>query len=705
MTALLKYLGKYARFHLLLVVTSFTICTIFTWPFVANLKNFYYDRGDYQVSGSILAYNEYSIRTGKIFNRQEYINGYQFYPQPYTLAYSDLRLTPSLLYAPVYWLTQDLVYSVNMVAFLSFVLSFLSSFYAIRYFIHNFSSEARHYIRYNTLASVVGAAIYTFNPLAAARFPEHFELLNKFFLPLVFLFTYKYLKAPTLKNAFIFSLVFTLNAFSAIYFQIFTLLLLPLFALPFLLSRIRKRDGYYFVRLIKTSLISIVFLPLFLYFNISYVEFSEKEMTTRSLQANSFFSARIIDYISSTKRSLLYGRFTESLDQFRAPKDENGNFNYLEHTLFFNLTPSLFFLLSLIFLLKTHKERGIQDPLIIFSLCVLGFTTFILTLGPFFQGWNGNSGTFKLPFYYLYHWLPLLKAIRAPTRFLFIFYVPFSIFVSLGVFWVFTTLVKFLKNRNTLSAVTIFLFLVIMAGTYLENFYIDGPLVSYKEKSYILPKLQFDYSQNNALGFLEGKNTVHFPVYYPEPGLDSIYLNWAARTHEKIVNGNSGYIPTDQAALLLSLNGEINDEEIKKLVSIGVDYAIVHKDLPGFKSDNYRKFDEDFSQYLVFDDNNISVFSLSNVQVNKCASTDLEIRLSTAVVTGTNRQTPILFLKNKNDCYLGSIYTQRYKEEFFYSAGVFGNPIERSVRFKIPIVIGPYQEVVLSEINNELRVQ
>src|SRR3989344_3055744 len=229
--------------HLLIILISIILTIIFTWPFASKLNSFYYDRGDYQTSGAILSYNAHSIKTGKIFNNNEYFNGFQYYPQPYALIYFDFRLLPSLIYSPFFWITQNFILSVNLTTFLTFVLSFISAFYAINYFVKNI------------FASIIGATVFAFNPLTFSRFPEHFDLLNKYLIPLVFLFAYKFLRFPNIKNSFLFFLVFTFNAFSAIYFQIFTTVMLIFFTIPFFIYQISKKNLKYFLKIFILSFI------------------------------------------------------------------------------------------------------------------------------------------------------------------------------------------------------------------------------------------------------------------------------------------------------------------------------------------------------------------------------------------------------------------------------------------------------------------
>ncbi len=101
---------KYFKYWIVPILLSIFLTTILTWPLAIKLNDFYYDRGDYPVSGSILAYNAEAIKSGLIFT-EEYFHGFQYYPLPFTLLYSDLRLTPTLIFAPIFWITHKFILS------------------------------------------------------------------------------------------------------------------------------------------------------------------------------------------------------------------------------------------------------------------------------------------------------------------------------------------------------------------------------------------------------------------------------------------------------------------------------------------------------------------------------------------------------------------------------------------------------------------
>jgi hypothetical protein len=214
------YFFDRAKSHLLIICLSIIFTTLFTWPFIIKLSTFYIDSADYSENASKLFYNQSSIKNGTIFSKK-YFDGYQYYPQSYSLVYADTLFFPSIIFAPIYWITNQIIFSVNTLFFICFCLNFIFSYYFL------------HYFTQNKYASVTGAIIYSFNPEVFSHFPTHLNLLNNYFLPLLFLTCYIFLSKPTLKNSLLFGIVFTLNSLTAIYFEIFSIIILPVFAIPF----------------------------------------------------------------------------------------------------------------------------------------------------------------------------------------------------------------------------------------------------------------------------------------------------------------------------------------------------------------------------------------------------------------------------------------------------------------------------------------
>lgn len=664
-------------FHpLIILILGVFLATAVTWPFAAKLSTYYQDSGDYAFDGTMLWYNQESIKTGKIFNQQEYFNGYQFYPQPTTIAYSDHLLASSIIFSPIYWLSGNFVFSVNLTTLLTLILSFVISFYCINYFVKN------------SFAAIIGAFVYSFNPQIFARFPYHIGLLSHYFLPLVFLLSYKFLTKPTFKNALYFNLAFTLNSLSAVYFQILSVLFLPFFSLPFLISHFLKKDISYFVKLLKAPVLFVLFLPVFLHFNFPYLQFSNDEQAVRKLEETFFFSGRIINWFFANPDSLVYGEFVKNFDKIRSPgPDYDGKFNYAEHTLFLNFLPLMLTVFGALYLWRKIKRKQVDyKGLLVLSafLMILG-ASFLLSLGPYFFGFNGESPRIKLPFYYLYQVIPIMKGIRVPNRLQFIFYIPFSLFVAFGTYYFIN---KFSKKKWVFI-----IFTIIFALLLLENIHFR----SYENKS--------TFFQNSAfiegkLDFLKNKKVLHYPINIWELGETNTYtLNWQVMTGAYSLNGYSGYAPPDQLAFLIDLKKNFDQTALEKLQIIKTDYVVIHKDLLG-KSDLFK-------EGTVYEDEKLQIVDLTKYNFNyKLCDFENDLTKDIKLVSARkfNGQFYAVILKNKSTCYLPSFYENKYRKIKFFT-NFLGQTVEHTAFLRMPVLIAPNQEVILSEVEKNLKIQ
>lgn len=674
--------------HLLLVLLTGTFLTIIlTWPFLLNLTTFFTDNGDYPFNVSQLWYNQDSFATGRIFHQKEYIRGYQFYPQPYSYAFANNALIPSLIFSSIYWVTGNIIFSGNFYSLLAFILSFLSAFYLVYYFLD--SPDKKKSDRLVFLASLIGAFVFTFNANTMVRFPQHVDVLGKYFLPLVFLFSFKFFQKPRFKTGVLFALFFTLNALTNNYYEIITIILLPLFALTFFIKHIWNKDWSYFIDLFKTGIVFAIFLPVLVYFNLPYLQFSQKEGVSRTLGDTIFFSARINDWFGSSTDNLLYGNWMKSLDHLRTPKDDRGILNYEEHTLFLGLLPLILFIIGL----KNFNRQKINKAYFYLALIVSA----VLMLGPFF---DGQESFFKLPFYFLYEWIPIIRGIRSPTRFEFLLFIPFAVIVSSGAK---EFLEKFTKNKKNLwiPVFAVMTILLILENLTLKDFSVRSSVFSIMDKIGI---------QN--LGFLKDKVTIHLPIYDTSDadnfGNNATYTNWITKTREKLINGDTSYLPPDQLMFLSEVKQKMLDSDvISMLKALKTDYVIIHKDLLSPQEKVlFAKQQSFFQNAFDLDTGDIAIINLGRINLNPKLCTfekDFDIQLGKAktdIETLNEKQTYAMVIKNTGDCYMPSIYEDRYRQ-----IDVTIDGIKKKANVRMPIIIRPGEDVTFSEIYSNLRIE
>lgn len=664
-------------------ILGFLSTTIITWPFITKLSSYYSDWGDYPLNGWLLWYTEQSIVTGRIFNQDQYFQSFQMYPLPLTLAYSDHLFVPSLIFTLIYFPTNNLIFSLNFFIFLTFVLSFISAFYFIKFFLEelNKNYSANQHKNLTTviyLTSTIGAFVYTFNPLTSIQFSGHLQLMHKYFLPPLFIFAYKYLKEINARSAFLFFLFFTLNALSSIYFFVFSIILLPLFFIPFVTKFIKQKSWNKLFKLFKLSLISLFFLPLILYFNIPYLNFSQKENVSRSLEETAHFSARLIDWFSPNPNSVIYKQYADTILASRKPKEGNGDFNITEHTLTLNYFPYFISLLIFIFIIRNRKKVFIvvKNSQLIQGFLLVLIGSFIIAFGPFFMGWNATDSNLQLPYYYLYKLLPILSAIRVPTRVEFFFYIPFSLFISYFVF----SILKTQKTKNCLI-----LFFGILILLIAENISFN----KFLETSYVLSNY---FINKPNLQFLKNKNTVHFPVQLNDIASEVKYLNWQTQTGEKILNGYSGYTPNDWFQLVTPLSLGLSktlipDSSIKELAALDIDYLVFHKNINADFS--LRKY---FPTKLVYEDDYVFIEEIPENYRNqfKCSNRSLDIKIEPILGIANNHSPLSITVKNPQNCYYPSVGFDRYRKVNFEI-----NNKKYQTNVKLPLVLRPNEERII----------
>jgi len=646
----------------------------FTWPFVSKIASYYSDSGDYPLTGWMLWYNFQHLKNLSIFSAGQYFNASQFSLLPNSLTYSEHLFIPSLFFSPLFALTKNLVLSVNVFSFSTFVLSFVTSFYLIYYFTKSRKS------------SVVGALIYTFNPLTFSHFPDHLHLVCKFFLPLVFLFAYRFLEKPKLKSSFLFFLFFTLNALSVINFGIISAISLLIFVVPFLAVAVINKNYNYLMNLLKYSLVALIFSPMLLYFYLPYYQTSRSEGLARTLEENVAYSARLNDWIAPTPENIFYKKLFLSLEKIRAPREQGGSFNYSEHTLFLNVLPFLLFLVGLYTFYMSYLKKRYSLPVFLSTLFLL-LSAFILTFGPFFLGWDKLSGNIKLPFYYIYKIFPLMDGIRTPTRFQFIFYIPFSIIAALGVSQILKKISSIFRAsklrllaKSTLnyllfpkkpSQKTIVRWVIYLKEVGLTLIVIVFILVlfaeNYLKRDYLNTSTILSNVESSKLEFLKDKLTIHYPSHLDRNFPDEAgYLNWATVTKEKLVNGYSGYYPPDFYYFMLDFNkSNLSDTSIKKLKSLGVEYLVIHEELLSSKENEFVKNNlKSTESATVLKQENESIINLEQINppVTVCNTKDsLGFSFVSPLIIQFGKPIfSIARLENRNSCFYVTPKEQRY---------------------------------------------
>jgi hypothetical protein len=226
-----------------------------------------------------------------------------------------------------------------------------------------------------------------------------------------------------------------------------------------------------------------------------------------------------------------------------------------------------------------------------------------------------------------------------------------------------------------------------------------------------------NYKKKNfqILKMLHNKKTLHLPaVIFNYRDFESRYLTWSTFTEEYIMNGYA-YITEDMDIFLnLFINGKDNSiEKIKLAKSIGLNMLVVHKDLltnenlrylNSYRINSDKEILELQKRYFTlinslrftkaYEDNNLLILDLDklNLKIKKCNPIkDLSYNLQIEPRQSNKSIVYTLILKNNNECYLASLYLERYLE-----GNIFIDDKKNLFFIKLPIVIVPKQEVKIT---------
>ncbi len=615
------------------ILISVILTTILTWPLLLNINSFYADSSDYPLVGWMLWYSSDALLSGKIFNPQNYFNSNQFYPFAYSLAFSEQLLVPSMIYLPLKLVTGDHVAAVNLYTYLTFILSFLSCFYTLRFFV---KSKA---------ALIFGSLIYTFNPLVFSHTYGHLHLQGRYFLPPLFLSTFLFFKNPNLKKGLLLSLLFVLNSLTSVYFFIFSVALLPLFSF-FSLEK-RKLKEYLKYLTLPVGLT----LPVLAYFYLPYWNFSKAEGITRNINEIFYYASRPMDFLFSLPNNLIYGNLAKQFEPLRIVGEVGDKLNYAEHTLFLNLVPTVLALIGIYFAFKSRSKFFI--PYLVLMIASTAFST----------------GLYK----YLYLLNPFFAGIRVPSRMQFIFYVPFSLFASYGVEY----LVLNRKKFTRIILIVLFIFLLS------ENIFTADLSKARSEN--------ITYLKSHDLSFLKHKNTIHFPSHHTgaEPSYQAGYLNWSTQTNETTFNGYSGYFPPEWIKLADQFNN-LDDQSLLIMRAIGIDYLIIHKEAFELNRTFSQIVYQDEKVLIVDLKKEVNEPKLCNK--NQDITIDYQFTTNSIQYSNKSDYHSIgkVRLVNKADCFLVNKFYDRYS-----SINLYLNGQTKHFKVKLPAIVKPKETVDL----------
>lgn len=649
---------------LIAIITSFIFTAFFTWPFLVDISTYCEKIGDYpsEALGLLDSYKTlFENKGGSSVSSN-------FYPFPNSNLFGENPIIRSLfIFTPFYIFLKNHTLAVNLSVFIALALTCFSSFMVLYYFSKNIK------------ASILGSIIFSFSPLVMIRFPHQAVLFYRFFIPPLFLFFILMTKKLKLKYAFLFYICFTLNALTNHYFLFLSsFILFIIFVSELILLRNLKKIFLFLKKFALINLIGVIFIPfLFLYYK-PYYDFSQKEGLKRTIYETAFHSAQVSDFFSTTPNNQFFTIFKRDLPQA----------DFAEHVLFPGLLVYAVLIIGLFFIKYENNQRR---NLLIISYLILIFS-FMFALGPFFKAEGIINTGLKLPYYYLYKFLPILNSMRVPERILLLS----SFFMALIVSHTCKSLSS--KMNKKYVYIVFYMFLIFLLFEY--------------KNTYSSSSCKNDFTNTN----IENKKVIFLPDYalsdFPQNGK---YINFALLNNiATMVNGYGGYFPQEYLILTDYLNQNIfQDKWFAILKTLDLDYVFLDKEAykKKFKKDMVNLLLDDSS--IVKDDKNETwlTINLREYKNKYCVVTkDIKkIELTFGVKPVYQQSEPInieLKIKNNSKCIMKFFYDDRYlKIPFFLQKGIYNKDLKDIKYLKAIPVLFPNEEYnTVLNIFNEQKI-
>jgi len=512
------------------LIIYFTLLTIImTYPFLVVMPHStFLGYSSSTVSIWILDSIFYSLTT----DPANFFNANIYYPLDHTRVFGDISIFTAIIYGIFKLIFRNPVFSYNLLLFLTFIFTGITTFYVIKY---------------NTKENLASLALATFFTFCLTRMPytSHIQIINFGLIALIVLFWQKFLDMGKWQDFSITAIALMLQFYTGYYnfsFIIIFLIILTLIYNPKALIQIFKSNQWWKILII----LAIVLLPMLPTLIVNYQTGEQYGM-----QREKIVGSEIQYYLSASPHSLIYSNF---LKDGRPNDQTRGNEGHFNGFLIFVL-----FLLSIYYIFRKGYNGKKILIFIILTLCA-----FLFSLGPdiYFFGKKIFIGP-----YHLIENFPLLMGVRAPFRFTQFFAFFLSICGALG-------LTGFFTNLKLKKPLQIFLTAIIIIVFLLEN------KVLFKNRL-----IQIQYGKSIPPYCKEIKNLkdtkaiIGFPYFSPHNDLraHSIREYFSIYHRKNIVSGFSGFIPAYITELATEASFFPDNRMVAFLSGHEINYVIIHK--------------------------------------------------------------------------------------------------------------------------------
>ncbi len=524
------------------LVTNLLIAVVATYPLIRSIGTSVSDPVDAILNTWIVAYGHHALLT----QPRELFHSNIFYPHPWTLLFSEALLLPVFLLLPIYALTGNALFSLNVLLLMGFTFTATSGFLLGRWLFHSFWP-----------ALVVGT-IFAFNSYTLSNTGQ-VQLLHLEWLPLVLLYLGKALQKPSLRSAWLMAFFLAAQFYTSVYYGIFGFLVVVLvgsvvwMAYPYPAGKVRLQSAG------AVSLGLIVAAALCRPLAWDYYTLSRPYGFQRTLHDTWPYAASLEMWLTVRPGHLLYGPWLDH----ELPKLGYYALDALSPG---GLLLSLAAVGVLLALARTsllrrspgHRARRAVAGWPYLLLLGIGFF-WLLSLGPYLQVRSLQPNfEITLPYAWVHTWVPGFTGLRAPVRLAAVVYLGIAIAAAYGL-----RHVRWPPAHIGLFALLLGEQLAVPAST------LHTPQTSMEQQAvyrWLAAQPPTVYLELPIYPFGEGD-----AARWLESQYHSI-RHWQATPA-----GYSGYFPPRHAELLDFLNQFPRAEVVELLQAMGVEWVIVHR--------------------------------------------------------------------------------------------------------------------------------
>jgi len=468
-----------------------------------------------------------------------------FFPNHYTLAYSDHQVVNALLAVPLMAINHNPIRSQNCLLIFQFFLCSLGA-----YLLTAHLTKSR-------LAGVVAGIAYAYAPYKLGHL-VHLNLSTAGYIPLCFLFLHRYCEERKARDAVLCALFFTLQTLSTWHYG----LILSVGLFVFLVVRlIWKRDTFRLKWMVVLFVAFACAMLAVLPFAIPYFklrgENPQFQFTAKDVE---YYSADVQDFLVAPTQNLLWGKITGGLEK------NTWSRGYGERAIFPGLIPLVLGIFGAVYLFR--KGRGedrfavwfYASMTVVSALLCLGTTVFIF----------GHRFSMPMPYDVLFRFFPGFKAMRVPPRFSILIALSLAVLSGYAV----KQLVSWLRSKrgavvSTAAAVVV---LGLLAADLMS---ISVPMSRVPPRNEFPPVYSWLKKQGGEAPTAElPLQFVYSPTWFKQESMRSYYstLHW-----KKIFNGYSSFMPASYYDGIKACEDFPSEKCVEFFRDLGIKYLIVHE--------------------------------------------------------------------------------------------------------------------------------